>query len=211
MKIYFANEKGGSGKTTTLLHISLYLKFYLDNLKLYIIDTDLKQKAIRKIMIKRVKNNLMSIDLVKSEKIDDVLKTTLDENTFLLIDGRGNITQEDVKYLEASDLVIVPCGVSFLDLESTKEYITFLKSNDIKFKVLFTKVNDKEKIEEARKFLDTNEIFESYLPLNDKYSEIFEDGKTSLDESFVNVYKWQMKKQVGCVVAELLETINFKF
>ena len=210
MIVYFANEKGGCGKTTTLLHISLYLKFYLENMPLYIIDSDIKQKAIKKIMTKRVQNSLLNVDLVKSEKIDSVLKQDI-KNGLLLIDGRGNITQEDVKYLEASDLVIVPCGVSFLDLESTKEYITFLKSNDIKFKVLFTKVNDKEKIEEARKFLDTNEIFESYLPLNDKYSEIFEDGKTSLDESFVNVYKWQMKKQVGCVVAELLETINFKF
>ena len=51
MIVYFSNEKGGSGKTTTLLHISLYLKFYLEELETYIVDSDIKQKAIKKVMI----------------------------------------------------------------------------------------------------------------------------------------------------------------
>ena len=209
MIVYFANEKGGSGKTTTLLHISLYLKYYLEELQTYIIDSDTKQKAIKKVMIKRVQNNLMNIDLIKDEKIDGVLKQDI-ENGLILVDGRGNPSKEDNRFLEYSDLVIVPCGVTFLDIESTLEYITFLQSNDIKYKVLFTKVDDKEKLEKARKILGINNTFESYLPLNEKYSEIFEDGKTSLDESFANVYKWQMKKQVGSVVAELLDTLNIE-
>lgn len=209
MIVYFANEKGGSGKTTTLLHISLYLKYYLEELQTYIIDSDTKQKAIKKVMIKRVQNNLMNIDIIKDEKVNEIIKKDI-ENGLILIDGRGNPTTEDNRFLEYSDLVIVPCGITFLDIESTLEYITFLQSNEIKFKVLFTKVDDKEKLDKARKILGINNTFENYLPLNDKYSEIFEDGKTSLDESFANVYKWQMKKQVGSVVAELLDTLNIE-
>ena len=210
MIVYFANEKGGSGKTTTLLHISLYLKYYLEELETYIIDSDVKQKAIKKVMIKRVQNNLMNIDIIKDEKVNDIIKKDI-ENGLILIDGRGNPTKEDNRFLEYSDLVIVSTGVTFLDIESTLEYVTFLKNNSIKYKVLFTKVDDKEKLERARKILGIENTFESYLPLNDKYSEIFEDGKTSLDESFANVYKWQMKKQVGSVVAEMLEALGYVF
>lgn len=210
MIVYFGNEKGGSGKTTTLLHISLYLKYYLEELQTFIIDSDTKQKAIKKVMIKRVQNNLMNIDIIKDEKVNEIIKKDI-ENGFILVDGRGNPTTEDNRFLEYSDLVIVPCGVSFLDIESTLEYITFLQSNEIKYKILFTKVDDKEKLDKARKILGINNTFESYLPLNEKYSEIFEDGKTSLDESFANVYKWQMKKQVGSVVAEMLEYLGYEF
>lgn len=211
MIIYFANEKGGSGKTTTLLHISLYLKYYLsEELQTFIIDSDTKQKAIKKVMIKRVQNNLMNIDIIKDEKVNEIIKKDI-ENGLILIDGRGNPTKEDNRFLEYSDIVIVPCGVTFLDIESTLEYITFLKNNDIKYKVLFTKVDDKEKLDKARKILGIKNTFDNYLPLNEKYSEIFEDGKTSLDESFANVYKWQMKKQVGSVVAEMLENLGYVF
>lgn len=210
MIVYFSNEKGGSGKTTTLLHISLYLKFYLEELETYIVDSDIKQKAIKKVMIKRVQNNLMNIDIIKDEKVNDIIKKDI-ANGLILVDGRGNTQKEDNKFLEYCDLVIVPCGVTFLDIESTLEYITFLKNNEIKYKVLFTKVDDKEKLQRAIKIIGSENCFDSYLPLNDKYSEIFEDGKTALDESFVNVYKWKMKQQVGSVVAEMLETLGYEF
>lgn len=209
MNVYVGNEKGGSTKTTTLLFLSLFMKKYSpagDNVVL--IDSDRKQQRIKKLMFRRKQNNLIYVPVVKEEKEDMVLNNS---KYFTLIDGRANINEEDMKFIDKADFVIVPSSTSNDDYESTKDFITFLENKGKKFKVLFSKVDDKEELEEAIKYIGKENCFDEYIKYNKKFRKKSKDsGETDLDLGFLNPRKYGVRSKMEKITNELLGYLKNK-
>jgi cellulose biosynthesis protein BcsQ len=198
MIIYVGSEKGGVGKTTTVFMLSLYVKHFYD-VTLKLIDSDIKQQSLFKLMEQRKKNNLDYIDVVVGGDLKDIKKSDL-----VFIDGRANILEEDSIYMNECDLVLIPCGDSLLEVENTKSFINILEKNNIPYKVLFTRIQDKKNSNFMNEF-DSKKVIKQVLGLSDRYSKISKNGQCDLDKSFLNVYKWQTKKEMENVILELLE------
>lgn len=197
MIVYIGSEKGGVGKTTITFMLSLYLKHYYD-IELKLIDSDIKQQSLFKLMELRKKSGLDYVNVVVGGDLKDIKK-----NELCLIDGRANILENDSEYLNGCDLVLIPCGGSFLEIENTKSFIKVLEKNNIPYRVLLTRIEDKKEMD--LEVFGTKNTLKQILGVSDRYSKINNNGECDLDKSFLNVYKWQTKKEMENIINELLQ------
>lgn len=123
--ITFITQKGGSGKTTTLLNLAAHASAKEDKLSL-VIDLD-PQKSTLSWWESREKENIGCID-VTVDKLEQALEVARKKNfayTFIDTPARAeNINNTAIRY---SDFCILPCQPSLLDMRAAKTTVESIK------------------------------------------------------------------------------------
>ena len=144
MIIVITALKGGTGKTTTAIHLAAYLQELAPTL---LIDADKNRSAL--IWSKEEKLPFH----VASQAGSTVL---IGKHTHIIIDTQARPEIEELKDLaQGSDLLIIPTTPNHLDIDATLRAVELLEPMNAKFKVLLTQVDSRTKNgPEARKKLE---------------------------------------------------------
>lgn len=193
MIVYVGSEKGGVGKTTTVFMLALYIMNNYD-VPLKLIDSDIKQQSLFKLMELRKKNKLDYVDVIVGGDLKDIKP-----NELVLIDGSANIQEVDSEYLNKCDLVLITTSDSFLEIENTKSFIKVLEKNNIPYKILFTRVEDKKSVDVLKN--EFKNVLKTVVGYSDRYRKIGINGETDLDN--FSVYKWHTKRELENILNEL--------
>jgi len=135
--IVFGNEKGGTGKTTTAVHVAISLLRL--GMSVSAIDLDSRQRSFdryiqnRSTFMKRTgvnlplpnvrvierssRQNIDSAVAEESERLSDALDTSSDEADFIIIDMPGNDTNLSRLGHAVADCLVTPMNDSFLDFD----------------------------------------------------------------------------------------------
>ena len=124
--IVFANEKGGTGKSTTAVHIAVALA--AQGRSVAAIDLDTRQKTFARYLENRVATaRREQIELVcprfevfdasKDPAIDRRLDALADEVEFVIVDTPGRDDPYAMKAVARADTLVTPINDSFIDLD----------------------------------------------------------------------------------------------
>lgn len=120
--IALVNQKGGTGKTTAAVHLA----FWLSNQKTVIlVDADAQQSS--SFWLNSL--NLPLKNLVESdpEGLFETLPKLSSQYDFVVVDGPGSLSETTKAILTRSDLALVPCQPSGLDLHSSNKILRFIR------------------------------------------------------------------------------------
>ena len=119
--VTFTNQKGGSGKSTGAVHaVDWFIKQGYSTL---LVDADGQQSS---------SSWLKELDLpckvIKDpEELFDELPKLSDHYDILIVDGPGNASEVTKALLIRSNLVLIPCRDSMIDLASTGKIVQFVR------------------------------------------------------------------------------------
>ncbi len=180
--ISFISRKGGTGKTTSAIHLATMLQSLGYSLAMLETDNNYTLNTLRKMEMYKTgaKENavfriIASADETVLQDIDQLKKDNFD---FILVDSAGKTTDEHIKRLSiASDLVIVPTSLTPNDLLVTYQTIEDIKpagahNKSLKILVLPNRVHTATKIDtvkEALSELDAT-ILEVKIPAKNIYA-----------------------------------------
>ncbi len=124
--ITFANEKGGTGKSTTAVHSAVALA--AQGRKVAALDLDTRQRTLgryldnRAATIRRLGTDLpmpvyATFDPDKGESLEAVLKRLSDDAEFVIIDTPGRDDPHSRAAMVRADTLVTPINDSFVDLD----------------------------------------------------------------------------------------------
>ena len=135
--IVFGNEKGGSGKSTTAIHVAISL-CYLNN-NVGVIDLDIRQKSMSRFLENRAtfcrkqnlnlpcpkfyridqsnKDSKAESNLEEEERFAEALTTLEQSCDFLVIDCPGGISNYVKMAHTVADILITPMNDSLIDFD----------------------------------------------------------------------------------------------
>ena len=149
--IAFANQKGGSGKTT--LSANLAVLWANSDYKVAVIDAD-AQKSMSYWLDARKKyyeDEPTGIDKYdfNSRTLSDDLKKIKRKYDFIIIDSPPSITFETVQIIKCSDKIYVPVQPSPLDLMATIPFLNIAKQERKNPIVILNRVMPRAKLTDA--------------------------------------------------------------
>ena len=186
--ISFANQKGGSGKTT--LSANLAVLWANSDYKVAVIDSD-AQKSLTYWLEARKKyygDEPTGIDSYSfdSKYLRDEIKTIKRKYDFIVIDSPPSITYETIQIVKASDAIYVPVQPSPLDLMATIPFLNIAKEERKKTNVVLNRVMPRAKLTEAmimRLRYSGAKIARSRISGKIIYAETFSVGRGVVDIS----------------------------
>ena len=149
--ISFANQKGGSGKTT--LSANLAVLWANSDYKVAVIDAD-AQKSLTYWLDARKKyygEEPMGIDSYAFDprNLKEDLKKIKRKYNFIIIDSPPSITFETIQIVKSSDYIFVPVQPSPLDLMATIPFLNVAKEERKKTTVILNRVMPRAKLTDA--------------------------------------------------------------
>ena len=149
--ISFANQKGGSGKTT--LSANLAVLWANSGYKVAVVDAD-AQKSLSYWLEARKKYYGIELTGIDSYPFDarnliEDLKKIRRKYDFIIIDSPPSITFETVQIVKCSDSVYVPVQPSPLDLMATIPFLNIVKQERKKATVILNRVMLRAKLTDA--------------------------------------------------------------
>lgn len=127
--VVFANQKGGTGKTTICAHFANYLSNDHD-IPVQVFDADLQQNLVdqRKDDIAQKigepKYKIEGLSLSDRNYVHNLIKFWKKQDTTVLIDAPGNLTQKGlVEVFLLADFIIVPFHYDLNSIRSTRTFV----------------------------------------------------------------------------------------
>jgi chromosome partitioning protein len=206
--ITFANQKGGSGKTT--LSANLAVLWANSNYKVAAIDAD-AQKSLTYWLEARKKyygDEPMGIDHYSfdARNLSDDLKKIKRKYDFIIIDSPPSITFETVQIVKYSDAVFVPVQPSPLDLMATIPFLNITRQEKKKTTVILNRVMPRAKLTEAmimRLRYAGAKIARSRISGKIIYAETFSVGRGVVDISITS----DVSKEIINIGNEILRNL----
>lgn len=120
--IALVNQKGGTGKTTAAVHLASWLS---NKKTVMLVDADAQQSS--SFWLNSL--NLHIENLVESdpEGLFETLPKLSLKYDFIVVDGPGSLSETTKAILTRSDLALVPCQPSGLDLHSSNKILRFIR------------------------------------------------------------------------------------
>lgn len=121
------SQKGGSGKTTVLLHVALAAM--AEGETVAVVDTDPQRSADKWAGLRAARNgdNEPVIVAGKPEALKDMAASARDNGTDLLLIDTPGVIDRTLAFVAAnSDLIIVPTRSSSLDRDSLEDTLVYL-------------------------------------------------------------------------------------
>ena len=149
--IAFANQKGGSGKTT--LSANLAVLWANSEYKVAVVDAD-AQKSLTHWLNARKKyygEEPTGIDHCSFDvrNLNDDLKKIKRKYDFIIIDSPPSITFETIQIIKSSDYIYVPVQPSPIDLMATIPFLNISKQERKKTIVILNRVMPRAKLTDA--------------------------------------------------------------
>ena len=122
--IALVNQKGGCSKSTTAVHLSYWLK--KKGYEVRLVDAD--AQASSSTWLESMEDNTIPITVLQSpdELLEEIPKLASDCE-YLVVDGPGGLAENSRAILFRSDLAIIPCQPTGLDLHSASDAIRLIK------------------------------------------------------------------------------------
>lgn len=124
--ISFINEKGGSGKSTGAFHFAYWLGFRKRK-KVSVVDAD-PQRSVSKWMKSLDIEKPISVEQMTTP--DDLLEQIpqlAEAVDYLVVDGPGSLAEATRAILFRTDLAVIPCQPTKLDLDATGDTMRLIK------------------------------------------------------------------------------------
>lgn len=118
--ISLVNQKGGCGKSTTSIHLAEYLRRQGKDVTLIDADGQQSSSGWASKMAEPIAHQIMS----DSDTILD--KTPTLKNDYLILDGPANLSEVTRAILLRTDLAIIPCQPTGLDLSSAMDSVKLI-------------------------------------------------------------------------------------
>lgn len=122
--ISLINQKGGCSKSTTAVHLSYWLSSKGHSVQL--IDADAQGSS--SVWLKSMEDNSIPFTILRSpdELLEQIpeLKTQCD---YLVVDGPAGLAESSRAILFRTDLAVVPCQPTGLDLQSASDAVRLIK------------------------------------------------------------------------------------
>lgn len=119
----FTNSKGGVGKSTLAVHLTVWIKEHGRNVAM--VDADVQSSSSL-----WLKEASPATDVFRLQTADDILEqvpTLRKRFEHLVIDGPAGLSEVTRTILFVSDVTFLPCGPSVLDLRAAKEAIRVVR------------------------------------------------------------------------------------
>ena len=149
--IAFANQKGGSGKTT--ISANLAVLWANSDYKVAVVDAD-SQKSLTYWIEARKKyygKELIGLDQLSfdSRNLNEDLQKIKRKYDFIIIDSPPSITFETIQIVKSSDVIYVPVQPSPLDIMATIPFLNITKQERKKTTVILNRVMPRAKLTDA--------------------------------------------------------------
>ena len=146
--ITIAQQKGGTGKTTLVVHLALaFIKYH--NLKVAIIDTDPQGSLGKWFMIrseKKISNENLTFKTASLWGAQYESKSLKQDHDIIIIDTPPKIESDARPAIEAADLVIIPVAPSHVDFWATEAIIDIAKKAKRKILIQINRANHRSKL-----------------------------------------------------------------
>ena len=189
--ISLANQKGGSGKTTLCVNLSVL--WSNSEYKIAIIDAD-KQRSLTNWYDSRKKyygDNDTGISIFKYNAVDhsEMLKDLKKNFDIILIDSPPSISMDSITIVRNSNYVVVPVQPSPLDILATIPFLDLIKKEKKSSKVVLNRILARAKLTEAmalRLRYSGAKILRTKISSRVLYAETFNVGRGVIDISVVS-------------------------
>ena len=118
--IAVANQKGGTGKTTTSVHLAYWLS---QRGQVLVVDADAQQSSTT-----WLSDLNFSVETINDpDELFDRLPQLKEEYDFVVVDGPASMSETTRVILTRADLVLVPCRPAGLDMHSSNRVIRLIR------------------------------------------------------------------------------------
>ena len=149
--ITFANQKGGSGKTT--LSVNLAVLWSNSQYRVAVFDADSQSSLIYWLEARKkyYGEDNIGIDVYpyESSTINENVKNIRRKYDFIIIDSPPSITFDTIQILQSIDCVYVPILPSPIDLMATLPFLNLVKQQRKKATIVLNRVLPRAKLTEA--------------------------------------------------------------
>ena len=206
--IAFANQKGGSGKTTVSANLSVL--WANSGYRVAVIDADAQQSLTYWLNARKkyYGDDYTGIDSYQFDARDlfDNLKDIKRKYDFIIIDSAPSITFDTLQIIKSSDAIFVPVQPSPLDLMATIPFLNIAKREKKKAIVILNRVMPRAKLTDAmimRLRYAGAKIARSRISGKIIYAETFTVGRGVVDISINS----EASKEIINVGNEILRSI----
>ncbi|ANV89072.1 ParA family protein (plasmid) [Picosynechococcus sp. PCC 11901] len=120
--ISIVNQKGGCGKSTTAVHLAYWLA---QNKNVTLIDADAQQSSSS--WLARLPKEIPNAAILDPEALFDAIEAASNQYDVVVVDGPGSLSEITKTILDISDLTLVPCQPSGLDLSSSSKILQVIR------------------------------------------------------------------------------------
>ena len=206
--ISFANQKGGTGKTT--LTANLAVLWSNSQYKVAVIDAD-PQKSLANWVEARKKyygENEVGFDVYPyhTHSLGDDIKQIKKKYNFIIIDSPPSITYDTIQIVKNSDRIFVPVQPSPVDLMATIPFLNLVKLEKKKAIVILNRVMQRARLTDAmimRLRYAGAKIARSRVSSKVIYAETYSVGRGVVDISV----KTDVSKEIINVGNEILRNL----
>jgi len=119
MLIALTNSKGGVGKTTISVHLAIYEAE--QGRKVAMVDCDVQELSTR--WLKKIKDRIVVYSLKTADEVLEQMPRIITDYDLVVADGPAGLSEVTRSLLLVSDLALLPCNPSGLDLEAVRDAI----------------------------------------------------------------------------------------
>ena len=201
------SQKGGVGKST--LSRFLACEYAANEWEVKIADMDLSQGTCTNWNAKRLANDVNPS--VSVEQFSSVKQALSKSSNFdlLIFDGEPHSTTKTLDIAKASDLIVIPTGISLDDLEPTIKLAHGLKKSGIpknKIHIALLKVGDsKVEIQEAKEYINESGYFllDGEIKQRTAIRRAMDEGKSAKE----TVYK-SINNEVDQIINSIVKRVG---
>ena len=192
MIISFLNQKGGAGKTA--LARAVAAEFIRNKWAVHVADMDTVQKTFFNWAGRREETGIIPLIEVALYREPKTALKAAENNDLLIVDGKAFADKHVLDFAEASDLIVLPVGISTDDLEPTLKLATELLNKGIeRSKMLFVvckvpKNGDREAMNTRASIKNWGfTAAQGWIPMQTGYSKAMDTGRTLTETPYKNL------------------------